>query len=132
MLHFAVTGALLGGVVSCASNEAPKGETKAKQGEAKVEAKQGEPKQPEPEPEMKFAPNPGPEELPKPQPPEIAPTTAVEPDSPPKEPVGIGANQGPVAQPKKPEPIVEKHVNEGPEPEPPKVPPIKVNPAREP
>jgi hypothetical protein len=139
VLHFAVTGALLGGAVACTGNEPAKGD--AKQGEAK----QGEAKQPEPE--LKFAPNPGPDEHKEPpvkmvnpgveddggaKAPLPEPTTAVVPEPPPVEPVGIGANEGPVKEPKPtPEPKVDKHVNEGPEKEPVERPPLKVNPGPE-
>jgi hypothetical protein len=105
VLHFAVTGVLLGGAVGCASNE-PKGDAKAEQ-KPKTEQKTLPPQTKQPE-ELKFAPNPGPNELEGKQP-EVAPTTAVKPD-----PVvdDIEVNEGPV---KEPEP---DHVNVGPEPEP--------------
>jgi hypothetical protein len=123
VLHFAVTGALLGGAIGCTASKEP-----TKGGDAKADAKQGEVEQPEPD--MKFAPNPGPEErngtIPSPDgdtkgpvkmvnpgvepeggpTPIPEPTTAVILEPPPVEPEGIGANQGPVKAPvAKPAPV---------------------------
>ncbi len=137
VLHFAVTGVLLGGAAGCTSNEQPKTEVEAK---VKGEPKTLEPR--EPEPEMKFAPNPGPNERDGLEHPEVAPTTAVKPEPEPvpepedivnegpvKEPVPVGINEGPQKEPvpkPKPEP---KRVNTGPIEE--TKPPIKVNPGPE-
>jgi hypothetical protein len=127
VLHFAVTGVLLGGAMGCTSNE-PKGDAKAEQ-KPKAEPKTIEPPKHAPE-ELKFAPNPGPNELEGKQP-EVAPTTAVKP-----EPVveDIDVNEGPVKEPEpEPKPVPEKRVNPGPVREPPPEikPPIKVNPGPE-
>lgn len=83
VLHFAVTGALLGGL-GCTSRESPKVDVKA---EAKPPA-------PEFAPQQEIGPNPGPHELePKPEPPL--------PPSPP--PVGDieddYVNEGPIEEP---------------------------------
>jgi protein TonB len=135
VLHFAVTGVLLG-AVGCTSNEPPKGDAKPEQ-----KTKAIEPQTKEPDPIREFAPNPGPNELERiPPQPEVAPTTAVKPEPEPepepedivnegpvKEPVPVGINEGPQKEPEpKPEP---KRVNTGPIEKP--RPPIKVNPGPE-
>lgn len=132
VLHFAVTGALLG-AAGCASKDPAKADVE----ETKTEAKK-------PEPEPDFAPNPGPNELEPPvkmvnpgvEEPPVAPTTAVEPkpelpELPEPEPDRV--NEGPVEEPKtpvgEPKAPIEKHVNVGPKPEPePKPHPVAVNP----
>jgi hypothetical protein len=135
VLHFAVTGVLLGGAVGCESNEPAKADTKAK-----TETKGVEQPKPEPEPEVKFAPNPGPNELKGIQPPEVAPTTAVPPpepieddhvnEGPVDEPEPVGINEGPKPEPKPNPKLEEKRVNTQPvkEPLPEPKPQIKVNP----
>lgn len=133
VLHFAVTGVLLG-VAGCTSNEPAKGEAKPAVKETSTpEAKPDGGKKPE----MEFAPNPGPNER-NGIPPEVAPTTAVKEPQPPieveainegpqAEPIGV--NEGPKPAPK-PEP--EKRVNTGPVEAPePKPERIKVNPGPE-
>jgi hypothetical protein len=123
VLHFAVTGVLLG-AVGCTGNEPPKGEAKPV----------------EKEPEMEFAPNPGPNER-NGLPPEVAPTTAVK-EPPPVEDIDVNegpvkeppveedhVNEGPVKEPEPaPKPVIEKRVNTGPVKEPEPKPQIKVNP----
>jgi len=138
VLCFAVTGVLLG-TGGCAGSEPAKSDAK---GEAKTEAKpDAKPDAKPPEPEMKFAPNPGPNERDGVPVPEVAPTTAVkEPVPPPDEgPIQDHVNEGPVKEPPA-EPVeppvpdeapLEKRVNTQKELEPPKAPPIKVNPGPE-
>jgi hypothetical protein len=140
VLHFAVTGMLLGGAASCTSNEpakAPRG-SDVKTNPRPVPEPVPEP---EPDPIREFAPNPGPNELEGKQP-EVAPTTAVvepkpEPLPPPEE---DHVNEGPVKEPEplpklEPKPDTSpKRVNTGPvkAPEPkPEPAPIKVNPGPE-
>jgi hypothetical protein len=128
VLHFAVTGMLLGGAAGCDGKEPAKdakGEAKG-EADAKAEAK------PQPVPEPGFAPNPGPNERNGVQP-EVAPTTAVKEPTPvePVEPVEEDhVNEGPVEEPVVP-PKPEKRVNPGPVKAPVKPQPIKVNPGPE-
>lgn len=143
VLHFAVSGMLLGGAVGCESN-APakdaKGESKtdAKEPPGPVIVNQDPVVPPEPKPEVReFAPNPGPNELKGVvSPPVVAPTTAVPPVAPPDEPIqDEHVNERPVADPTPVEPLPdralpEKRVNTQRVPDP--VPaPIKVNPGPE-
>lgn len=108
VLHFAVTGALLGGTVGCTGNE------------PKVEDRPADVKtnpRPEPEPKVELAPNPGPNELKAVQPPDVAPTTAV----PPPEPIEEDhVNEGPIDEPPKPPEtkLSPPGINEGPQPDP--------------
>jgi hypothetical protein len=134
VLHFAVTGVLLG-AAGCTGNEPAKGETKP---EAKKQTPEAKPEG-EKKPEMEFAPNPGPNER-NGVPPEVAPTTAVKEPPPVEEPLEEDhVNERPV---KEPEPLPatkaepEKRVNTGPvKPPEPKLPEakplIKVNPGPE-
>jgi hypothetical protein len=121
VLHFAVTGVLLGGAVGCTGNERPGDDAKTNSGPTKVE-----PQTKQPEPEVKFAPNPGPNELEGKQP-EVAPTTAV----PPPEPIEEDhVNEGPVEEPLEPPEtkLSPPGINEGPQREPePKPEPKRVN-----
>lgn len=147
VLCFAVTGVLLG-TGGCAGSEPAKSDAK---GEAKTEAK---PDAKPAEPEVKLAPNPGPNERDGVPVPEVAPTTAVKepvppPDAPEIEPdhvnegpveppdvvAPVHANEGPVEPPVPDKAPPEKHVNTRKVAEPPKepvkAPPIKVNPGPE-
>lgn len=152
VLHFAVSGMLLGGTVGCTSNE-PAKDAKDAKGESKTDAKeppgrvivnQDPVAPPKPEPEVReFAPNPGPNErggvVP---PPVVAPTTAVTPVAPPDQPIPDEpiqheyVNERPVEEPTpvvRPQPDrvpTDKRVNTQRVPDP--VPaPIKVNPGPE-
>lgn len=144
VLHFAVTGMLLGGTVGCASNEPAKADGKtdpneSKESKGRVIVNQDPVDQPEPKPEVReFAPNPGPNELKEVvSPPVVAPTTAVPPVAPPVEPIQDEyVNERPVEEPTpvvRPLPdraLPEKRVNTQRVPDP--VPaPIKVNPGPE-
>lgn len=116
VLHFAVSGMLLGGAVGCTSNEPAKdakGESKtdAKEPPGRVIVNQDPVVPPEPEPEVReFAPNPGPNERGGVVPPVVAPTTAVTPVAPPDEPIPD--------EPIPDEPIQDEYVNERPVEEP--------------
>ena len=141
VLHFAVTGMLLGGTVGCASNEPAKADGKTDSKESKdskgrviVNQDPVDPPEPEPKPEVReFAPNPGPNEIKGiVPPPVVAPTTAAPPDEP-IQPEYV--NERPVADPTPVEPLPDralpdKRVNTQRVPDP--VPaPIKVNPGPE-
>lgn len=141
VLHFAVTGVLLGGTVGCASNEPAKADTKTDPKESKgrviVNQDPVDPPEPEPKPEVReFAPNPGPNELEGVVPPVVAPTTAAPPVDPPAEPIQDEyVNERPVADPTPVEPLPdralpEKRVNTQRVPDPAPA-PIKVNPGPE-
>ncbi|MEM7152308.1 MAG: hypothetical protein AAF799_05665 [Myxococcota bacterium] len=129
VLHFAVTGALLGGGVAsgCTSKDGPKTNTAhvdepgAEAGQLHINPGPDKPK-PDPQPPTEDRVNVGPEDEPKPPPEEKRVNVGPEDDAQKpldKAPPDVSVNPGPEPQPK-PEPAPIIKTNPGPTPEKPK------------